>query len=135
MAKRKTRPFKKPFVWNGDKYPSITIGSDLMGISHGSVEYRLRQGYSCDADMKNNRPIKIRGVLYPNAKTAMVATGIPSPSIYLYFHHGTVIWDDTEYESIGEAADACGISPSAMKHRLKRGYTHSSQVRSMRRRT
>ena len=47
------RPSLRRLVcWNGKRYVSIDHASHALGIDESTIRWRLRHGYTCDADMK-----------------------------------------------------------------------------------
>lgn len=84
---------RKSVVWNGVQYRSIYAAAKATGIGKSTLEYRIKQGYTCDAEvgLKGWRRI--------------------------------VTWNGVQYPSISAAAKANFLTHAAMSIRLRNGYT------------
>lgn len=44
-------PSNKPCTWNGIEYPSLAEAARATGVHATTMRYRLKMGYTCDADL------------------------------------------------------------------------------------
>lgn len=134
---------KKSCVWNGIEYQSTTDCDIANNVSLGTTLWRIKKGYTCDEDVKeNNRPCNWNGVEYPSISAAASACCISDSAMASRIKNGRkrdadVIqfmdkmpcrWNGVAYSSLREAASANGVSHHAMKRRLQAGYTSDADI-------
>jgi hypothetical protein len=83
---------KKPCIWNGIEYESISAAARATNRTVPSMIRLLKSGYTCEADLKQSGP------------KAQSCT-----------------WNGIEYETIADAAEANHITYCAMRLRLING--------------
>jgi predicted GIY-YIG superfamily endonuclease len=98
----------KPCVWNGVEYPSQKEAATALGVSNGTINYRLRRGYTCDSDMPRTTDPKNGYIEVVELKRR--------PRV-------SCVWNGIEYPSFTAAAKKLGIGKGTMHYRISRGYT------------
>lgn len=131
-----------PCVWDGVQYKSVSEASRKTGINYPQLLYRLRQGYTCDADVGKKRyiPTVWNGIEYPSVGAAAKANGIKINSMTFRLKKGytcdadldnnerQVVWNGIMHPSITAAAHACDVDVTTMRERLLKGYASDKDL-------
>lgn len=138
-----------PCVWNGIEYPSIREAALANNLSSGQMSYRLKQGYSCDSDLKkiDKRLVTWNGNIYPSLNEAARQLGIAVSTLQYRINEGytcdaelpqmpdrerlktPIVWNGLKYWSIQIAAEHNKITSDALRGRLKAGYTCDADMK------
>lgn len=88
---------KKPCVWNNVPYESQEAAAEALGIKPSTMMYRLRQGYTCDADMVGKRPVMWNGNLYESLTAAGKAHYVTHAGMHYRLRSGYICDEDLGY--------------------------------------
>lgn len=137
---------EKPFIYEGKRYRSRVDAARALGISLGSMYYRLKRGYTSESDLLDMKPRKIVwcGVEYESLAAAERATGINRYTLRYRIEQGytcpddlrprselagkSCVWDGKRYPNVSSAARDAGVGWHTMARWLELGYTCRTDV-------
>lgn len=61
------------YTWNKNQYATLEDMALGENMTFNQARYRVRRGYTCNADMVNNQPVIVNNKLFANAKEAAKA--------------------------------------------------------------
>lgn len=126
---------KKPCVWNGIKYESISLAAQSLGIDNSTMSDRVTKGYTCDQDVRQGSNICIwNGINYRSIAEAARASGVDSKTVRERLKKGykcdndlpklsIYVWNNVAYPNINEAVKATGLTFGSLWRRRRKGYT------------
>lgn len=111
---------KQPCTWNGVTYPSIREAARAVGVSHATMVYRLRSGYTSDEDLSYGYAVTWEGVQYASIGQAARAAGITPAAMKYRLDRGYASESDMTYTHTED--DIMAHKPSHLRqariHRL-----------------